>query len=361
MNVTNASGKRAMPTLYDPIRLGDIDLPNRIIMAPMTRSRADADGVPLPFVKDYYAQRASAGLIVSEAIYVSRMAKGYVRTPGLMTDQQVMGWMQVTQAVHDAGGKIFAQLYHTGRVALPDFLPMRALPVAPSAIAIEGQNKTDDGPKDFVVPRALETDEIPGVASEFVNAAEMALAAGFDGVEIHAASGYLIHQFLDAAINQRKDIYGGSVQNRARFLLLVVDRVRDAIGDGKVGLKLSPRIKFNGVTEPDAEEMYPFLAKELSARNLAYLHGAKQGGYEIHSEMRPLYKGNYVAGAGFTAESGNAALAAGAADAIVFGKPFLANPDLPRRMREGLELAEADPKTIYWGGEQGYSDYPALP
>ncbi|MGE3246130.1 MAG: alkene reductase [Beijerinckiaceae bacterium] len=348
-----------MPTLFDSVRLGDLELPNRIVMAPMTRSRADADGVPQPFVKDYYAQRASAGLILTEAIYVSRMAKGYVRTPGLVTDEQVMGWMPVTKAVHAAGGRIFAQLYHTGRVALPDFLPMRAQPVAPSAIAIKGQNKTDDGPKDFVVPRALETDEVPGVAAEFATAAELAIEAGFDGVEIHAASGYLIHQFLDASINQRTDIYGGSVENRARFLLLVADRVASAIGAGRTGLKLSPRIKFNDVAEPDAEEMYPHLARELSGLNLAYVHGAKQGGYDIHTAFRAGYTGKYLAGAGFNAETGNVAIASGAADAIVFGKPYLANPDLPRRLQEGLPLAEADPKTIYWGGEQGYSDYPA--
>ncbi len=348
-----------MTNLFDPVRLGDVALSNRIVMAPMTRSRADANGVPLPFVKDYYAQRASAGLILTEATYVSRMAKGYVRTPGLVTPEQVVAWMEITQAVHAAGGRIFAQLYHTGRVALPEFLPGNVLPVAPSAVAIKGQNKTDDGPKDFVVPRPLETDEIPEVAGEYATAAARAIEAGFDGVEIHAASGYLIHQFLDSAINQRTDFYGGSVVNRARFLLLVVDHVAEAIGAGRTGIKLSPRIKFNDVTEPDAEEMYPHLARELSERKLAYVHGAKQGGYEIHSAFRPLYKGNYIAGAGFTAESGNAALASGAADAIVYGKPYLANPDLVRRMKDGLPLADADPKTIYAGGAQGYSDYPA--
>lgn len=348
-----------MPTLFDPVRLGALELPNRIVMAPMTRSRADADGVPQPYVKDYYAQRAGAGLIVTEAIYVSRMAKGYVRTPGMVSENQIMAWAEVAEAVHNAGGRIFAQLYHTGRVALPEFLPEQALPVAPSAVAIKGQNKTDEGPKDFVVPRPLATDEVPGVASEFAVAAGLAREAGFDGVEIHAASGYLIHQFLDASINQRKDIYGGSVANRARFLLLVVERVAEVIGADRVGIKLSPRIKFNDVTEPDAEDMYPHLARELSTRNLAYVHGAKQGAYDMHAQFQPLYKGNYIAGAGFTADSGNAALVAGEAQAIVYGKPFLANPDLPRRFRDNLPLAEADPKTIYWGGEQGYSDYPA--
>ena len=348
-----------MPNLFDPIRLGALELPNRVLMAPMTRSRAGADGVPQDIVADYYAQRASAGLILSEAIYVSAMAKGYVRTPGLVTPEHVAGWRKVTDAVHAKGGRIFAQLYHTGRVALPDFLPDQALPVAPSAIKLNGQNKTDDGPKDYITPRALETSEIPGVAGEFASAAKRALEAGFDGVEIHAASGYLIQQFLDSTINQRTDNYGGSVENRARFLLDVVAQVSAAVGADRTGIKLSPRIKFNDVQEPDAEAMYPYLAGALSGRGLAYVHGAKQGGYDIHPAFRAAYKGIYVAGAGFNAETGSQMIESGAADAIVFGKPYLANPDLVRRYRDGLALADADPKTIYWGGAQGYTDYPA--
>ncbi|MDB5572767.1 MAG: NADH:flavin oxidoreductase [Hyphomicrobiales bacterium] len=348
-----------MTSLFDPIRVGALDLSSRIFMAPMTRSRADADGVPLDMVAEYYAQRASAGLILSEAIFVSPMAKGYVRTPGLATDAQAAGWRRVVEAVHAAGGRIFAQLYHTGRVALPEFLPGGALPVAPSAIAIKGQNKTDSGPKDFVVPRALETDEIGGVAGEFASAALRAREAGFDGVEIHAASGYLIHQFLDASINQRTDIYGGSVENRARFLLLVADRVAEAVGRDRVGVKLSPRIKFNDVEDPDAEALYPYVARELSGRGLAYLHGAKQGGYEVHQELRPLYKGVYAAGAGFTGETGQALLESGGADVIVYGKPFIANPDLPARLRRKAELAQPDFATVYGGGAKGYVDYPA--
>lgn len=348
-----------MPSLFDPIRIGALDLPNRVIMAPMTRSRAQANGAPQPYVADYYAQRASAGLILSEAIYVSAMAKGYVRTPGLANDAHVAAWRRVVASVHAMGGRIFAQLYHTGRVALPDWLPGGALPVAPSPIKLNGQNKTDDGPKDFVTPRALESDEIPGVAGEYAAAARRALEAGFDGVEIHAASGYLIQQFLDPTINRRDDRYGGSIENRARFLAEVVDQVAAAVGADRVGIKLSPRIKFNEVQEPDAEEMYPYLAKILSGRGLAYVHGAKQGDYDIHAAFRPLYRGVYFAGAGFNADSAAQMIETGAADAIVFGKPYLANPDLVRRYREGIALADADPKTIYWGGEQGYTDYPA--
>jgi len=347
-----------MADLFQHVRVGALELPNRVVMAPMTRSRADDSGVPLPFVADYYAQRASAGLIVTEAIYVSPMAKGYVRTPGLANDAQVEAWSKVARAVHAAGGRIFAQLYHTGRVALPDFLPGGALPIAPSAIAIAGKNKTDEGPKDFVTPRPLETDEIGSVAGEFAAAALRARQAGFDGVEIHAASGYLIQQFLDPTINRRDDIYGGSIENRARFLMLVVDRVAEAVGHDRVGLKISPRIRFNDVVEPDAEDMYPYLARELSGRGLAYLHAAKQGDYDVHAALRPIYSGVYAAGGGFDARKGEELLAAGGADLIVFGKPFIANPDLPRRMREGLDLAEPDKATIYWGGAQGYSDYP---
>ncbi|HEY8580369.1 MAG TPA: alkene reductase, partial [Beijerinckiaceae bacterium] len=345
-------------SLFDPIRVGALDLPNRLVMAPMTRSRADDDGVPAAFVADYYAQRATAGLIVTEAIYVSPMAKGYVRTPGLVTDAQIAAWTRVTSAVHKAGGRIFAQLYHTGRVALPDFLPGGAQPVAPSAIAIAGKNKTDDGPKDFVVPRALETDEIAGVAGEFAAAALRAMEAGFDGVELHAASGYLIHQFLDPTINLRDDIYGGSVENRARFLLLTADRTAEAIGRERVGVKLSPQIKFNDVKDPDAEALYPHVARELSSRGLAYLHAAKQGAYDVHAALRPVYKGVYAAGGGLDAASGAALLQAGGADLIVYGKPYLANPDLVRRFRDGLALAQPDGATIYSGGAQGYVDYP---
>jgi N-ethylmaleimide reductase len=346
-----------MTGLFDPIRVGAFDLPNRIVMAPMTRSRANADGTVPDIVAEYYRQRAGAGLILSEAIYVSAMAKGYVRTPGLANEDHVAAWKRVTDAVHAAGGRIFAQLYHTGRVALPDWLPDGAQPVAPSAVKLNGQNKTDTGPKDFVTPRALELSEIAGVAQEYATAASRAIDAGFDGVEIHAASGYLIQQFLDSSINQRSDSYGGSVENRARFLFDVVDAVTGAIGIERTGMKLSPRIKFNDVSEPDAEDLYPYVTKNLSGK-LAYLHGAKQGGYDIHAAARANFKGVYAAGAGFTASTGGDAISSGAADMIVFGKPYLANPDLVRRYRDGLPIADADPKTIYGGGAQGYVDYP---
>ncbi len=348
-----------MPSLFSPLQLGPLSLPNRVVMAPMTRSRADENGVPTDIVPVYYAQRASAGLIIGEATCVSPMAKGYSRIPGLYSPEQVAGWRKVTDAVHAAGGRIFAQLFHTGRVAVPALLPGGAQPVAPSAIAIKGKNYTDLGPLDYVVPRALDAGEIAGIVAEFGAAARNAVAAGFDGVELHAASGYLVHQFLDSTINARDDIYGGSIANRLRFPLEALDAVIAAVGADRVGIKVSPCIKFNDVVEPDAEEVYPALARELSARRIGYLHGALQGRYDVHAAMRPAFSGLYFAGSGFDGPKGEAMLAAGGADAIVYGKYFVSNPDLPRRLREGLPLAEGDSKTHYSKGPAGYIDYPA--
>ena len=347
-----------MPSLFSPLALGSLTLPNRIIMAPMTRSRADDAGVPTDIVAEYYAQRASAGLIISEATCVSPMAKGYSRIPGLHSDAQVDGWRKVTQAVHAKGGRIFSQLFHTGRVAVPQLLPGGAQPVAPSAIAIIGKNYTDLGPLDYVVPRALETDEVSAIAGEFGAAARRAMEAGFDGVELHAASGYLVHQFLDASINQRADRYGGSIANRMRFLLEALDAIIAAAGAERTGIKVSPRIKFNDVRDSDAEVLYPALARELSARKIAYLHGAFQGGYDVHAHLRPVFSGLYFAGAGIDKNKAEALLANGGADAIVFGKLFVANPDLPRRLRDAIALADGDSKTHYSKGPGGYTDYP---
>ncbi len=349
-----------MPGLFDTLALGPITLANRIIMAPMTRSRNDDAGVPTDLVAEFYAQRASAGLILSEATFVSPVAKGYSRIPGLHSPAQVKGWRKVTDAVHAKGGRMVSQLFHTGRVAVPPLLPAGVAPVAPSAIAIKGKNYTDFGPVDYVVPRALETAEISGIVGEFAIAAGNALAAGFDGIELHAASGYLVHQFLDASINLRTDAYGGSVENRCRFLLEVLDAIIAVAGADRVGIKVSPRIKFNDVVEPDAEAVYPFLAQQLSARRIAWLHGAKQGAYDVHKDMRPHFTGLYFAGSGFDRDLGEAMLAAGAADAIVYGKYFISNPDLPRRFRDDATLAEGDSKTHYSKGPRGYTDFPAL-
>lgn len=350
-----------MPHLFEPLHVGHMTLPNRVVMAPMTRSRADdSTGAPLAIVADYYAQRAGAGLIISEATNVSAMAKGYVRTPGLFTAEQVAAWSKVTAAVHAKGGRIFAQLFHTGRVALPEHLPHHAHPVAPSAIAIQGQTYTDAGMKDHVQPRALETHEVPGVAAEFASATKHALDAGFDGVELHATSGYIIHQFLDSAANHRTDQYGGSVENRCRFLLDALDRMVAEAGKARVGIKLSPQMAFNGVVEPDAEAVYPHLVAELSKRQLAYLHVGRFNAVDWHAMLRPLFKGPFLAGAGFDKEKAEALMSAGGADAIAFGNLFIANPDLPHRLQTGAELAKPDSATFYAGGEKGYLDYTAL-
>jgi N-ethylmaleimide reductase len=348
-----------MPSLFDPLKLGPITLPNRIVMAPMTRSRNDDNGVPTEIMTTYYAQRASAGLIISEAIYISPGSKGYSRIPGLHSQAQVAGWKKITDAVHAAGGRIFAQLVHCGRVCVPELLPPGVEPVAPSAIAIKGKNYSDFGPIDFVVPRALETSEIAGIVGDFASAAKNAIAAGFDGVELHAASGYLAHQFLDGSINQRTDAYGESAENRIRFVTEVIDALVAAVGRERVGIKVSPGIKFNDVKDPDAEIVYPLLAKALSARKIAYLHGAKQGAWDVHAGMRPLFEGAYFAGSGLDQANGAAMLQSGAADAIVYGTLFVSNPDLPHRFEAGLPLTPGDSKTHYSKGPEGYIDYAA--
>jgi N-ethylmaleimide reductase len=349
-----------MPTLFEPIKIGNLELANRIIMAPMTRSRADDEGVQPAYVAEYYRQRASAGLIITEATNVSPMAKGYVRTPGIYTEEQIESWRPVTKAVHDAGGKIFMQIFHTGRIALPDLLPDRAQPVSPSNVRAKGQNYTDAGMKDFVEPRPLTLAEIAATIQDFGRAARNAIEAGFDGVELHGASGYLVQQFLDGGVNLRTDEYGGSIENRARFLLEVLDAMSVAVGRERVGVKLSPKMPFNDIQEPDAEEVYPYVMEQLSERGLAYVHIGDHAGAGWHARLRPLYKGVYFAGANLTRTSGAELLATGGADAVVYGVKFLANPDLPERFRKDAELNKADPSTFYTPGERGYTDYSAL-
>lgn len=350
-----------MTTLFDPIRIGNIELKNRIIMAPMTRSRANDEGVQPEIVAEYYTQRASGGLIITEATNVSPFAKGYVRTPGIYTDEQIESWRRVTEAVHEKGGKIYLQIFHTGRIALPDFLPGNAQPVAPSPVAAEGQNYTDQGMKNFVEPRALETEEIKEIVKHFALAAKNAIAAGFDGVELHGANGYLVHQFLGTNTNLRTDEYGGSKENRARFLFEVLDAMIAEIGAERTGLRLSPAGKFNDMQESDAEELYKYIVPELSKRNLSYLHiGTFDFSRDWHEILRPIYDGVYFAGVGFTKERAENLLANGGADAIVFGTTFLANPDLPERFKFNAPLNEPDQATFYTPGEKGYTDYPTL-
>ena len=349
-----------MPTLFDPLRVGNLELDNRIIMAPMTRSRADDDGVQPSYTANYYRQRASAGLIITEATNISPMAKGYVRTPGIYTDAQIESWRAVTEAVHARGGKIFMQLFHTGRIALPDFLPNNAQPVAPSAVRANGKNYTDEGMKEFVTPREITTEEIAQTVKDFANASKNAIAAGFDGVELHGASGYLVQQFLTTNVNLRTDEYGGSIENRTRFLFEVIDAMTSEVGAHRFGVKFSPQIAFNDIEERDADKVYPYILERLNDKQLAYVQvtdGARAG---WHSKLRPLYKGLYFANGGFTRESGEELLAQGGADAIAFATKFLANPDLPERFRRGTSLNEPDKSTFYTPGERGYTDYRTL-
>jgi N-ethylmaleimide reductase len=349
-----------MPTLFDPLKVGNMELDNRIIMAPMTRSRADDEGVQPEYAATYYAQRASAGLIITEATNVSPMAKGYVRTPGIYTDAQIENWRPIIKSVHARGGKVFMQVFHTGRIALPDFLPGNAQPVAPSAVRANGKNYTDEGMKEFVTPREITREEIAQTVKDFAAAARNAITAGFDGVELHSASGYLVQQFLTTNVNLRTDEYGGSIENRTRFLFEVLDAMRSEIGAERLGVKFSPQIVFNDIEERDADEVYPYILKHLSEKDLAYVHvtdGTRAG---WHSKLRPLYNGIYFANAGFTHESGAELLAQGGADAIVFGTKFLANPDLPERFKRDAQLNEPDKSTFYSPGERGYTDYQTL-
>lgn len=348
-----------MSTLFDSLKIGDLELKNRIIYAPMTRSRANDEGVQPEFVATYYVQRASAGLLITEATNVSPMAKGYVRTPGIYTAEQIESWRKVTDSVHAKGGKIFMQIFHTGRIALPDFLPNNIQPVAPSAVKANGQNYTDEGMKDFVVPRELTTEEVKQTVKDFGKAAKNAIEAGFDGVELHGANGYLVHQFLGTNTNHRTDEYGGSFENRARFLFEVLNAMIAEIGANKVSVRLSPAGQFNNMEETDAEELYQYILPELSKLNLAYLHiGTFDFSKDWHAILRPFYHGVYFAGVGFTKERAEKLLADGGADAIVFGTKFLANPDLPQRFANNWELNTPDESTFYTPGEKGYTDYP---
>jgi N-ethylmaleimide reductase len=330
-------------------------------MAPMTRSRADDAGVPDDLVSLYYAQRASAGLIITEGVFPSAMGKGYVRTPGIVTDAQVAAWKKVTEAVHAKGGRIFMQVMHCGRISHPSLLPNDAQPVAPSAIKPAGQTWTGSGMQDFVTPRELTLNEIVGVIDDYRMATRRALEAGFDGVELHTASGYLPEQFLSSGSNQRQDQYGGSVANRARFVQDVLAAMVAEAGGDRVGIKISPEMNFNDIVDANPQETYTYLVEQLRSLNLAYLHVALFGTkVDYHALLRPRFNGAYLMGGGLDQKSAEAALADGRADAAVFGGAFLANPDLPERFRQSAPLNTPDKNTFYSPGAQGYTDYPLL-
>jgi N-ethylmaleimide reductase len=358
----------AEPDLFSPYRLGDLQLANRMVMSPMTRSRAVAGAVPSPLAPTYYVQRASAGFIITEATQISPQGVGYIRTPGIHSQAQVAGWRAVTAAVHRVGGTIFAQLWHVGRVSHPDFHD-GALPVAPSALPVEGEAFTPRGRTKIETPRALAADELPGIVAQFRLAAENAKAAGFDGVELHGANGYLLDQFLRDGANHRTDAYGGSIPNRARFPLEVTAAVVEAWGAKRVGYKLSPRFAGYSMSDTDPAATFSYMAERLDEIGLAYLHvgeaiagpmAAPAGTARITPLLRGKFRGAMIVNGGYDAVTGQAAIATGEADLVAFGVPFLANPDLPRRYRASTALNTPDPATFYAGEERGYIDYPAI-
>lgn len=349
-----------MPTLFDPLQVGALNLPNRIFLAPLTRARAGQQRVPNALMAKYYRQRSSAGLILSEATSVTPMGVGYANTPGIWSKEQVAGWKLVTQAVHEAGGRIFLQLWHVGRMSDPMFLD-GALPVAPSAIAPAGHVSLVRPEKAFVTPRALELAEIPGIIEAYRKGAENAQLAGFDGVEVHGANGYLLDQFLQTKTNLRTDEYGGSLENRARLMLEVTDAAISVWGADRVGMHLAPRGDAHDMGDANPLETFSYVARELGKRKIAFIAAREhQAPDSIGPELKKAFGGVYVANEKFTLESGNAILAAGHADAVAFGVPFLANPDLPARFAKGAALNAPDPTTFYGDGAQGYTDYPTL-
>jgi N-ethylmaleimide reductase len=352
--------------LFTPIKLGSIELKNRIAMAPLTRNRAGEGNVPQDMNVEYYAQRASAGLIVTEATPISEMGHGYPATPGIHSAAQIEGWKKVTSAVHARGGKIVLQLWHVGRISHPSLLPDNALPVAPSAIKPAGQAFTYTGLQDFVTPRALAIEELPGIVAAYVEATRNALEAGFDGVEIHAANGYLLDQFLRDGTNKRTDSYGGDKTNRARLLLEVVQAVVTVAGADRVGVRISPLNPFNDISDSNPQDLFNYVAQELSPFGLAYLHVVEGGSHGLPTpafdfvQLRKHFNGSYIANLGYDKATGNAALAAGKADLVAYGVPFIANPDLVERFAKNAPLNEADQSKFYGGTEQGYTDYPTL-
>lgn len=354
--------------LFSPLQMGPHTLASRLVMAPLTRNRAGRDGVPTRMMAEYYAQRATAGLIISEATCISPQAVGYPLTPGIWNGAQVGGWAHVTQAVHARGGHIYCQLWHVGRISHPSLQPDGALPVAPSAIRPEGQAMTYQGPQPFVTPRALELDELPGIVEQYRVAAKNALAAGFDGVEVHAANGYLLDEFLRDGSNRRTDAYGGSVDRRARLLLEVLEAVCGVWGPNRVGVRLSPLNPFNDMRDSHPEAIFSRVVELLNPLHLAYLHvtrlgrdapGAAGPAFDL-GRLRRLWKGVYMTNHGYDRASAMAAVADGEADLVAFGVLYIANPDLVERLRRNAPLNTPDPSTFYGGDEHGYTDYPFL-
>jgi 2,4-dienoyl-CoA reductase-like NADH-dependent reductase (Old Yellow Enzyme family) len=350
-----------MSKLFDPIRVGDLELPNRVIMAPLTRSRAvGGDRVPNALMAQYYVQRASAGLILSEATAVTPQGVGYADTPGIWSNEQVAGWKLVTDAVHAAGGRIFLQLWHVGRISDPVFLDGE-LPVAPSAIPAAGHVSLLRPKRNYPTPRALDTEEIPGLVAAFRKGAENAKLAGFDGVEIHGANGYLLDQFLQDRTNNRTDAYGGSVENRARLMLEVTDACIAVWGASRVGMHLAPRGDAHDMGDANPAETFGYVATELGKRGIAFICAREAlGSNRLGPQLKKAFGGVYIANEKMTRESADQVVASGEADAVAFGQLFIANPDLPERLKRNAPLNAPQPETFYHPGAEGYVDYPAL-
>lgn len=355
-------------TLFQPYPLGPLTLANRIVMAPLTRNRASAGLVPHPLASTYYAQRASAGLIITEATQVSAQAQGYQDTPGLYTQDQIDGWRKVTDAVHARGGHIFVQLWHVGRISHVDLQPGGAAPVSASAIRAQTKTFVNNAFVDVSEPRALDIDELPTIVNDFRQAATNAIAAGFDGVEIHGANGYLLEQFIKDGVNQRTDAYGGSIENRARLLLEVTTAVAGEIGADRTGVRISPVSPANAIaTVSDPQPQYDYIVDQLSALGIVYLHvieGATGGPRDVvpfdFDGLRNRFNGTYLANNGYDLELASARVSEGKADLVAFGRAFISNPDLVERLKTGAPLAAVNPAALYGGGAEGYIDYPTL-
>lgn len=354
-------------TLFQPYELGSLTLANHIVMAPLTRNRAGAGLVPGELAATYYAQRATAGLLITEATQISVQAQGYQDTPGIYTQAQIDGWRKVTDAVHAKGGRIFVQLWHVGRISHVDLQPGGAAPVAPSAMRAGTKTFVNNGFADVSEPRALELQEIPGIIDDFRKASANAIAAGFDGVEIHGANGYLLEQFLKDGANQRTDEYGGSIENRARLLLEVTAAVKDEIGADRTGVRISPVSHANAISCSDPQPLYDYVADELNASGIVYLHvveGETGGPRDVslfdYDSLRRRFKNTYIGNNGYDLELASTQLAQGKADLFAFGRLFISNPDLVERLKTGAPLASLNPETLYGGGAAGYTDYPSL-
>ncbi len=356
-----------MDTIFEPIQMKSLNFKNKVVMAPMTRSRADKSGKPTSMMADYYSQRCGAGLIISEATNISKEAYGYELTPGIFTSEQIEGWKEVTKAVHEKEGKIFCQLWHCGRISHDELQPNNDLPVAPSALNPDAEAFVNGEKKKTPTPRALETDEIPRIIEQYVAAAKNAIEAGFDGVEVHSANGYLLHQFISDSSNKREDQYGGSIENRSRFTLDTVSAVAKAIGAEKVGIRLAPVSDFNNVQTKEPQKVYEYIVEKLNELEIGYIHiieGRTQGDRDYldfdYQSLKKKFSGLYIGNNNYDLKLAKSRMSEGRIDMVCFGRPFIANPDLVTRFKENASMNEVDEDTMYAGGEEGYIDYPKM-